>query len=310
MIFSIETSCDETSIAAISNGKIIYHKTLTQIIKHKKFGGVIPELASRLHVNGIYELLKDFKTFFSFKEIKYVSYTESPGLIGSLQIGKLTAQALSRLLEVPLLPINHLFGHIFAASIDNKIEYPSLALIASGGHTQINLINSPHEIITLCKTNDDAIGEVFDKVARKLGFSYPGGPLLEKEAINGFANIKFPIPIAKNYNFFSFSGLKSSVINYINNERQKKNEINTSNIAASFQAVAIKILIKKMAHHISNNKNIKSIILCGGVASNKLLRKEFMLLHKNALIPKKEYCTDNAAMIAAFTDKIINKKFN
>jgi len=307
MILSIETSCDETSIAIMENKKIIYHEVYSQIDSHKKFGGVIPELASRMHVNAIYDLLIDIFKKIDMKKIKYISYTNEPGLIGALQIGKLTAQSLAMILDVELIPINHIDGHVYSAAIENKIKFPILSLIISGGHTEIRYIKKPFENLILSSTLDDAAGEAFDKVARKLGLSYPGGPAIDNIFSYKDATIEFTKPLEKdNYNF-SFSGLKSSVINYINNERNRNNEIDVIKIASSFQKVAIDSLVDKL-NYFNKKYSSNSLVIVGGVAANSYLRKRIFDINKKIIIPSSEYCTDNAAMIAMATKIYLDNK--
>ncbi len=296
-ILAIESSCDETSISIMDNGKIINNIIASQIDIHKEYGGVVPEIASRYHVENFpFVFLEAIKNI-DISKVTHVAYTNEPGLIGCLQIGYLVANAISISLNVPLIKINHILGHIYASAIDHEIKYPALALVTSGGHTQLMELSSKNKIKLLGETQDDAVGEVYDKVGRKLNLEYPAGPKIDKLASLGTANIKFPI--AKTHNLdFSFSGLKSSVINYINNSKQRKEKIDVNNVCASFQKVAVQTLIEKTKLAL-DQKEYETVILAGGVSANSLLRTEFKKLHKNVVIPKLEYCTDNAAMIAS-----------
>ena len=296
-ILSIESSCDETSMAILDGNKMIKNIVSSQIDFHKEYGGVIPELASRLHVENFPYVIESVLKNIDINKITHVAYTEKPGLIGCLQIGTLVASAIALSLNVPLIPINHIDGHIFAAAITNKITYPALALVASGGHTQLIKLISPVDKTILGETQDDAVGEVYDKVGRKLGLLYPGGPKIDLLSQKGKSSIEFPSPKTKNPLDFSFSGLKSSVINYIYNNKQRNNEININDVCASFQKTAINVLLDrtKLALKLFD---YKTLILSGGVSANSLLRKKIMDLHSNTIIPELEYSTDNAAMIA------------
>ena len=296
-ILAIESSCDETSIALLKDNKIIKHIVSSQIDIHKEYGGVIPELASRLHVQNFPFVIKDALKGIDITKITHVAYTEKPGLIGCLQIGTLVASAISLSLNVPLIPIDHIEGHIFASAITNTIIYPALALVASGGHTQLIKLISPVEKYILGETQDDAVGEVYDKVGRKLGLPYPGGPKIDILAQKGKSSIEFPSPKTKNPLDFSFSGLKSSVINYIYNNKQRNNQINLNDVCTSFQKTAINVLLGRTKLALKQF-DYQTLILSGGVSANSLLRKKIMDLHHHTIIPKLEYSTDNAAMIA------------
>ena len=297
-ILGIESSCDETSIAImdIQRKKVIKNIVSTQIDTHKEFGGVIPEIASRLHVNNFPFVLKKAISGIDISKIKYIVYTNNPGLIGSLQIGMLVANAIGQALNIPIYGVDHIIGHIYASGIENEIMYPALSLVTSGGHTQLVELSSPNKYNVLGETQDDAIGEVFDKVGRKMGLSYPAGPKIDKLSQKGIKTINFPIAKTISKLDFSFSGLKSAVINYINTKTQKKENLNLYNLSASFQFAAITAVLEKTKHALKLKK-YATLILAGGVASNTFLRIEIVKLHKNTLIPKMEYCTDNAAMI-------------
>lgn len=297
-VLGIESSHDDTSIALVENNKVLVFLKMSQIDIHKKYGGTIPELASREHFNNYYLLLEELKTKCDLNEIDYLAYTKEPGLIGSLQMGYLFAHALSKALQKPLVPINHLHGHIFSVLLDQKeeIKYPALALIVSGGHTNLYLLKSAKEKILIGKTLDDAIGEVFDKVARVLFNVFPGGAHID-QIFNANKNknnidIKISNPKLENKFDFSFSGYKTQIINLF---RTKQVDIN--DLATIFQKQVIDFVINKMKLAIKEY-NPNSIILAGGVSANSYLREEFIKLHPNALIPLQKYTTDNGAMIA------------
>ncbi|ENY70187.1 O-sialoglycoprotein endopeptidase (Glycoprotease) [Mycoplasmopsis bovigenitalium 51080] len=307
-ILGIETSHDDTSIALLEDGKILTMKTISQIDIFKEFGGTIPEISSRLHVKNINLIQKLLLNEFDFNSIDYIAYTEKPGLIGTLQIGYLFASALSLTLNKPLIPINHLHGHFFSNAIEQKIQYPSLCLLVSGGHTQLMVVNSPFDIEIIGQTLDDAVGEAFDKVSSKLDLGFPGGPIIDKiyQNYNG-EFIDFTMPHTENKFDFSFSGLKSQVLNYYNNQTMKGQKIDKNKIAASFQHTAIKYLINKTKLAL-NQYNVNSLTLAGGVSANSELRKQFMQLSDKALVPNLKYATDNGAMIAMCAYEQIKNK--
>lgn len=295
-ILAIETSHDDTSVVVYENKKILKELSFSQTEFHKQFGGTVPEYASRGHFQKllmINEILKDEKLL---KGIDLIAYTDHPGLIGSLHMGRIFAQAQSMATNAPLRPINHMHGHIFAAAFDNDIDFPAIALIVSGGHSQIWLVNSYHDLNILGETKDDAVGEVYDKVARAMELGFPGGPIIDNLASQGKAKYDFILKDDKTYDF-SFSGLKTKVKNKINELKQKGIKDFEKDIAASFQEAVIKILHSKSARAIEEHKP-KSIILGGGVSANSRLRKEFASWHRKANIPSMRYTTDNAMMIA------------
>lgn len=297
-ILAIETSHDDTSISLYENRKIIKEITISQTKFHKKFGGTLPEYASRHHAQTIIKILDKFQSNFDLNTIDHIAYTKFPGLIGSLHVGRVFAKALGFALNKKVLPINHMHGHIFACYFNHDIIYPAIALIVSGGHSQIwHLIShKPQDIKLLGETKDDAIGEVFDKVARKLKIGFPGGPFIDKLAKKGKPLINFAIKNDDTYDF-SFSGFKTKVINYIHNLKQKNEKLNLENICSSFQEHIFNPLIIKTKKAIKEFKP-KSLILGGGVSANSELRKKIVKLHVNSLIPEMKYTTDNASMIA------------
>lgn len=307
-ILGIESSHDDTSIALIENRKVLIFLKISQIDIHKKYGGTIPEIASREHFQNYYLLLEELKNKCDLSGIDYIAYTSKPGLIGSLQMGYLFAHSLSKILNKPLLPVNHLYGHIFSVLLDNdkEIKYPALALVVSGGHTNLYLLKSKTDKVLIGKTIDDAIGEVYDKVSRVLFDIFPGGPKIDeiffknREKIN--SDIKLTKPQTINKYDFSFSGYKTRVINLF---REKK--IDNETLATIFQKSVIDFLIGKVKLAIDEYKP-NSIILSGGVSANKYLRQEFAKLHQNSFLPKIDYSTDNGAMIAiAALEELIKK---
>ncbi|VEU59057.1 tRNA (adenosine(37)-N6)-threonylcarbamoyltransferase complex transferase subunit TsaD [Mesomycoplasma neurolyticum] len=311
IILGIESTHDDTSLAILEDKKIIANIIFSQIDLHKNFGGTVPELASREHASNIAIILEEIKKIISLEKIDYIAYANKPGLIGALQIGYLFAKALSLALNKPLKPINHLKGHFFSAAINNDIIYPALGLLTSGGHSQILLANNENDITIIGETQDDAIGEVYDKVARKLNLGFPGGPLIDKifyEFKTDYeSKIKLTTPKILNEFDFSFSGIKTQVINIINNFQNKNIEIPVNEIAFSFQKTAINYLLDVFKKALNIYK-VNSIVLSGGVSANKYLRQEFLKLHKNALIPDLKYCTDNGAMIAKAAEIIYKLK--
>ncbi|TDV24264.1 N6-L-threonylcarbamoyladenine synthase [Mycoplasmopsis mustelae] len=307
-ILGIETSHDDTSLAILENGKILDMWTVSQIDIFKEFGGTIPELASREHVKNIAILQNLVFGKYPKESFDYIAYTKEPGLIGTLQIGYLFASAVALSLKVPLIPINHLHGHILSASITNKIQFPALCLLVSGGHTQLLLANSVSDFEILGETLDDAVGEVFDKIAVKSNLGFPGGIIIDKISAN-YSNeyINFTKPHTENKYDFSFSGLKTQVLNYLNNQKQKNKEVNINQVVASFQKTAVEYLCEKTKLALAEF-DVKTLILGGGVSANSQLRREFIKLHKNTIIPKIKYATDNAAMIAEVAYLQLTKK--
>ena len=304
-ILGIESSCDETSVSIVKNGtEEIATSISTQIDIHKDFGGVVPEIASRHHVKNVTMVLEECleKANMTMNDIDAIAITYGPGLIGSLLIGLETAKTLSFIHNKPLIPVHHIAGHIYANSLVKELTFPLLALVVSGGHTEIIEMKEHYKFNKLGGTLDDAIGECYDKVARVIGLEYPGGPKIDKLATLGKPTYKLPIPLKDDSYNFSFSGLKSAVINLAHNEEQRGNELNKEDLATSFQIVAIESITTKIKKAIVE-KNIKNVIVAGGVAANKGLRAAMEQiaeeLHVDLSIPPMKYCTDNATMIAA-----------
>ena len=305
LILGIESSCDETAGAVCKDGKIISNVVLSQEIHHK-FGGVVPEIASREHdsqINSIILKALD-KANITFPDINAIAVTYGAGLMGALLVGLNYAKGLSIALNIPFVGVNHLEGHLYASFIAYpKMEYPYLCLLVTGGHTQIWEVQSPGHYILHSTTVDDAAGEAFDKGARILGLSYPGGPEIEKMAQNGDPQkYSFSIPeVKRNPLNFSFSGLKTALLYKCRELSNEENEANISNLAASYQEAILKSLFKRL-NHVIELTGIDRVSIVGGVATNKRFRKLADTLKNDTMIetyfPTAEYCTDNAAMIA------------
>jgi N6-L-threonylcarbamoyladenine synthase len=319
LILAIESSCDETSASVCKDGIILSNIIATQSV-HEKYGGVVPELASRAHMQNIVPVVDEAlkQAAVEMKELSAIAFTQAPGLIGSLLVGTQFAKSLSLALDIPLIAVHHMQAHVIANLIaEKKPEFPFLCLTVSGGHTQIVQCDSPTKMKILGETIDDAAGEAFDKTAKLLGLPYPGGPLIDKFAVLGNANrFKFPEPQIPELNF-SFSGVKTSILYFLKNagtslvfkeeflateEEQKEFiEENLHDICASVQQRIVSILLNKLKK-ASLQTDIKQICLAGGVSANSGLRKTFLEMgekyHWKTFIPFFEYCTDNAAMIA------------
>jgi N6-L-threonylcarbamoyladenine synthase len=305
-ILGIESSCDETSVAILSDDEVKVNLISSQHF-HKNYGGVVPELSSRAHLQIVKPLVDSAlqSANINISDIDLITATSGPGLIGALLVGLTFAKGLSFSLNKPLVAINHIEGHIFSGFLmDTKPEFPMIVLVVSGGHTLLLLVESFTKIYLLGTTVDDAAGEAFDKVSKLLGFGYPGGPQIELSALKGDEHsIKFPIADLKDEYNFSFSGLKTAVLRFVQKNYSDKNipENDLNNISASFQKSLVDALIQKVRLAISNHK-VKSISLVGGVAANKKLRNEINNLadqfNISCIIPSLSYCGDNAAMIA------------
>ena len=314
-ILGIETSCDETSASIVKNGKEeISTVILSQIDIHTIYGGVVPEIASRNHVKDITfvidKCLKDANM--TLDNINAIAVTYGPGLIGSLLVGIESAKTLAYVNNIPLIPIHHIKGHIYANNIENNLEFPLIALVISGGHTELIYMESHNNYKKIGSTLDDAVGECYDKVARVINIGYPGGPEVDKLAQIGKNTYKLPIPLNDESLNFSFSGLKSAVINLIHNLEQRNEALNKEDLCASFQDIVIKTLTTKTIRAMQEYK-VNNLILAGGVAANKGIKEEFTKLSKeigfNFSYPSIKYCTDNATMIASaayfmFDDKV------
>lgn len=314
LILAIESSCDETS-AAVTRGRDVLSLVIaSQIEIHKRFGGVVPEIASRNHVsairNTVDEALKQANV--SLSDISAVAVTYGAGLLGALLVGVSYAKALAYAMNVPLIKVNHVRGHISANYIaDKSLEPPYLCLLASGGHTAIVEVVGYDDVKVVGTTQDDAVGEAFDKVARVLGLPYPGGPEIEKLAKDGKPTIDFPKGFHnKNTLDFSYSGLKTSVINYMHTAAQKVEEVNKADIACSFQKSAVGVMTENVEKALLQT-GLKTVVIAGGVASNKHLREEMEKVGEkhgvNVIYPPLKLCTDNAAMIGACAFNLIKE---
>ena len=307
-IMAIESSCDETSVAVVKNGReIISNVISSQIDMHKKFGGVVPEVASRMHLevinNIVREALEEAKI--TLDDIDAIAVTKGPGLVGALLVGISEAKALSYACKKPLVGVNHMKGHICAALITHKeLEPPFICLLVSGGHTYLVQVKDYNNMEVIGKTIDDACGEAYDKVARCLGMNYPGGPEVERLAkLGNDKSIDFPrVMLDKNSYNFSFSGLKTAVLNYLNSKKQKNEEISKEDVCASFQRAVFDVLIFK-TEKLMKEKKLDTLVVSGGVSANNTLREEInKMCEKNGFksyFPDKILCTDNAAMIAS-----------
>jgi N6-L-threonylcarbamoyladenine synthase len=306
IILGIETSCDETAAAVIENGQLIRSNVVaSQIKSHKRFGGVVPEIASRHHVEQITLVCEAAieEAGVSWDDIDAIAVTQGPGLVGALLVGISGAKALSFSKGLPLVPVHHIAGHIYANRLVKEMSFPLVALIVSGGHTE--LIHMPeHGVYHLIgETRDDAAGEAFDKVARVLGLPYPGGPEVDRLAQEADEPVVFPRAWLEEGSYdFSFSGLKSAVMNYVHNSEQRGEVINKANVAAGFQESVIDVLVDKAMRAV-DEYHAKQLIVAGGVAANQGLRDRIKMAAKEKgielLIPPLKLCTDNAAMIAA-----------
>lgn len=326
---SIETSCDETSAAIIEDGKqILSNIVASQINSHKRFGGVVPEIASRHHVEYITLIMEESlkEAGVSYDDLDAIAVTEGPGLVGALLIGVNAAKAVAYAHDLPLIPVNHIAGHIYANQLIEPLNFPLLALVVSGGHTELVYMEEDGSYEIIGETRDDAAGEAYDKIGRVLNLPYPGGKHIDEMAHKGEDTFKFPRPMIHEDNFdFSFSGLKSSFINTVHNAEQRGEDLDRNDLAASFQASVVEVLVNKTIR-AAKKKNVRQIVLAGGVAANSGLREEMKNRIKEELgdvdlvIPPLSLCGDNAAMIGAaaaiefsedeyeFTDMALNAK--
>lgn len=301
-ILGIETSCDETVRSIVKNGKeIVANVVASQIESHKRFGGVVPEIASRHHVEQVTIVLEEVlaQAGMSFQDLDAIAVTEGPGLVGALLIGVNAAKALSFAHQIPLVGVHHIAGHIYANQLVDELEFPCLALVVSGGHTDLVLMKEHGSFEVIGETLDDAAGEAYDKVARTMGLPYPGGPHIDRLAHEGEPTIKLPRAWLEEGSYhFSFSGLKSAVINTLHNASQKGETIAPENLAASFQASVIEVLVGKTLK-AAEAYGVKQVVLAGGVAANKGLREALTtaftkLPDVKVIIPPLSLCTDNA----------------
>lgn len=304
IILAVESSCDETSVAVVKDAKeVMSHIVLSQMDIHAIYGGVVPEIASRnhvLHMTRVFEqalVQADIK----IRDIDLVAVTKGPGLIGSLLVGINAATAFAFAHGKKLIGVNHLIGHIYAANLEHEMKFPALALLVSGGHTELIYMKEHMDFQLLGTTMDDAVGEAYDKVARTLGLPYPGGPIVDKRAALGTDTYHLPRPFLDKKEFnFSFSGLKSAVINTVHNAEQRHEEIRIDDMCASFQTSVLDVLIEK-TRIAADHYQVRQIIVSGGVAANRGLRNRIFkeISNHEIIIPSMKYCTDNAAMIGA-----------
>lgn len=305
IILAIESSCDDTCVAILKDKELLSNVVSSQTEFHNKYGGVMPELASRLHVEKISYVIKEAlsKANITLNEIDYIAFTVGPGLVGSLHVGMQAAKTLALMLNKPLVPIHHLAGHIYANRFVKEFNYPLLALVVSGGNTELVYMEDELKFKIIGQTLDDAVGEAYDKVSRLLNTGYPGGPIIDKLAHIGKCIYKLPIPKNDDTLDFSYSGLKSAVINLCHNMEQKNISYKKEDIAASFQEVATNILIKKVKKALDMYPNVKTFVAAGGVSANSGLREKLVnLLEKkypkvDLILPRLALCGDNAAMI-------------
>ena len=301
----IESSCDETSMSIVKNGtEEIATVVLTQIDTHKEFNGVVPEIASRMHVENITIVLEELfsKTTLTMDDIDIIGVTYGPGLIGSLLIGVECAKTISLVTGKPLIPVHHIAGHIYANNLESRLKFPLIALVVSGGHTELIYMKEDYTFKKIGGTLDDAIGEAYDKVARILGLSYPGGPIIDKKYYEGKDTYNLPYPLNDNTYNFSFSGIKSAVLNTVHNEKQRGHTIRVEDMCTSFQERVVSVVVKKTMHALEEYQ-VKNLVIAGGVSANSHLRdtlaKECEKRGINFSKPCLAYCTDNATMIAS-----------
>lgn len=312
-ILGIESSCDETSIAIIKNGQLLSNVVATQIKMHQKFGGVMPELASRLHAENVLYVLDEALNDANVKleDIDAFAFTRGPGLVGALHIGMQVAKTLAMLYNKPLIPVHHLAAHIYANEYVKSLTFPLLSIVVSGGNTEFVYMKEDMSFEIIGETKDDAIGECFDKVARTLGLPYPGGIPIDKLAKEGKHTYKLPFPLHDDSLNFSYSGLKTAVINLVNNEKQKGHEINVPDMCKSFQDVAISMIMDRLDKALKRY-DIKQVVLAGGVSANSYLREQMHLRLDNSgvdlIIPPIWCTTDNAAMIVRLASHLYDMK--
>ena len=313
IILGIESSCDETACAVIKNGKLLSNIISTQIEMHKKYGGVMPEIASRLHLENIGIVIQEalFKANISFNDLTAVAVTRGPGLIGALHVGLQAAKTISLIYNIPLIPVHHLAGHIYANEFVKPLKFPLLAVVVSGGNTELVYMEKHMDFKVIGETQDDAIGESFDKVARVLGLPYPGGVEIDRLAKKGEHTYNLPTPLHDNSLNVSYSGLKTAVINLKHKLETNGEEIIKENMAKSFQDVAVGLILDRVKKAVQRYK-VKQIVLAGGVSANSYLREEIVKMFNNTnievIIPPIWCTTDNAAMIAKVGEYLYQRK--
>lgn len=313
-ILAIESSCDETAVAITEDGKLLANVVSSQVAVHVKYGGVMPEIASRLHCENIDVCLKEAleQSHCHFEDMDAFAVTRGPGLIGCLHVGLQAAKTLAMLYKKPLIPVHHLAGHIYANEYVGQFKYPMLCVVVSGGNTELVLMNGDLDFHIIGETKDDAVGECYDKVARVLGLPYPGGLPIDQHAKLGKHTYDLPTPLEHEDSFdFSYSGLKTSVINLVNTLKMRGQEVNINDMARSFQDVAIGMIVDK-ATHAARTYHVKQVVLAGGVSANSYLREQMKKRLEGTgidlIIPPLWCTTDNAAMIAKVAEHLYREK--
>ena len=313
IILAIESSCDETAVAIIKDDELLANVVSTQIEVHTKYGGVMPEIASRLHAENITIVLKEAldKANIKLEDISAVAMTRGPGLIGALHVGIQAAKTIALLYNKPLIPVHHLAGHIYANEYVKPLKFPLLAIVVSGGNTELVIMRKHLDFEIIGETKDDAIGECYDKVARVMGLPYPGGIPIDKYAKEGHHTYKLPTPLHDKSYDFSYSGLKTSIINMAHNMEQKGEKINIPDLCCSFQEVAIGMILEKSLRAVKEY-DVKQVVLAGGVSANSYLRKEIVSRLDDTgidvILPPMWCCTDNAAMIAKVASRLYDEQ--
>ena len=306
IILGIESSCDETAASVVANGTdVLSNVVASQASVHQKYGGVVPEIASRHHVEAITVVIDEAmrQANVTFKALDGIAVCQGPGLVGSLIVGLQAAKALAAVHGLPLIPVHHIAGHIYANALSAQMKFPLIALVVSGGHTELIYMKADNDYEYLGRTLDDAVGEAYDKVARILNLGYPGGPIIDQLAAIGEDTYQLPrVWLEKDKFDFSFSGLKSAVVNLVHNAAQRGEELIPENVAASFQASAVEVLTYKTRRALQTYE-VNNLIIAGGVAANAALRQSLQSMaaedNIHLSVPPIKYCTDNAAMIAA-----------
>lgn len=313
LILAIESSCDETAVAITRDGTLLSNVVATQIEMHKKYGGVMPEMAARLHAENITIVLNEAleKTNVKLEDVDAFAFTRGPGLIGALHVGMQMAKTLALIYQKPLIPVHHLAAHIYANEYIKPFQFPMLCTVVSGGNTELVYMPRHLEFEVVGETKDDAVGECFDKVARVLGLPYPGGLPIDRNAKLGKPTYKLPTPLRNGGFDFSYSGLKTAVVNLVNSLNQKDEEINIFDMCKSFQDIAIGMVVDKTIA-AAKHYQVKQVVLAGGVSANSYLREQisnhFAGTDVDVIIPPLWATTDNAAMIAKLADHLYERK--
>ena len=314
LILAIESSCDETAVAVIKDGKLLSNVVSTQIEVHRKYGGVMPEIASRLHAEKIGVVLKEAmeQADIKLEDVDAFAVTRGPGLIGALHVGLQCAKTLAMLYKKPLNPVHHLTGHIYANEFIEPLQFPLLAVVVSGGNSELVIMEGPMQFRVISQTRDDAIGECYDKVARVLGLPYPGGLPIDQLAKEGKHTYDLPVPLKGEHTYdLSYSGLKTNVINLVHKLEQRGEQVNVADMCKSFQDVAVGLVLDRTIKAVEEFK-VKQVILAGGVSANSYLRSEIQkeMTKRNIkyIIPPMWCCTDQAAMIAKVAEHLYEMK--